>query len=102
MSVEHVTGPIGQRGTYSPPSHDNVVNNVVQFISGLAQKAIDARKLRVQRRVDRDAFKTLLSLDDRSLADIGVTREDVLWANKLPLSQNASHELQLIKRSRKR
>jgi len=51
-----------------------------------------------QRRVDRDAFKTLISLDDKALKDIGVNREDVIWASKLPLSYNAALELENLKK----
>ena len=102
MSVEHVDGRLGPCETYVRLPHDSVVNNLVSLISRAAQKFADARKLRAQRKLDREAFNTLLSLDDRSLADIGVSRQDVLWASRLPLSQNASHELQLLKRSGKR
>ncbi|MEM9277940.1 MAG: DUF1127 domain-containing protein [Pseudomonadota bacterium] len=58
-------------------------------------------KRKKQQRIDRDAFKNLLSLDDRSLADIGVTREDVMWASNLPLSTNAALELKALKGSKK-
>jgi uncharacterized protein YjiS (DUF1127 family) len=51
-----------------------------------------------QRRIDRLAFEHLLELDDRMLSDIGVKREDVIWASKLPLSQNASEALSTIAR----
>ena len=54
-------------------------------------------KLRQKRRIDRDAFNTLLGLDDRALTDIGVKREDVLWASRLPLSFNAAQELEKLK-----
>ena len=50
-----------------------------------------------KRRIDRDAFNTLLGLDDRALTDIGVKREDVLWASRLPLSFNAAQELEKLK-----
>lgn len=53
---------------------------------------------RRERRIDRDAFTHLNSLDDNLLKDIGVTREDVQWAMNLPLSQNASDALQLVSR----
>lgn len=45
----------------------------------------------------RDAFKTLLRLDQKALKDIGLTRYDVLWASKLPLHVNAAEELQKIR-----
>lgn len=40
---------------------------------------------RHQRRIDRDAFRNLLSLDDQMLKDIGVTRDEVRRASGLPL-----------------
>ncbi|MEM7068138.1 MAG: DUF1127 domain-containing protein [Pseudomonadota bacterium] len=50
-------------------------------------------KKRQQQRIERDSFNTLLRLDERELADIGLKREDVLRVSKLPLSFNASDEL---------
>lgn len=38
----------------------------------------------------RRRFKRLMSLDDRMLDDIGLNRDEVLWAASLPLSDNAS------------
>lgn len=46
-----------------------------------------------QNKINRQAFQSVLTLDDHILRDIGVTRIDVLWANKLPLSYNAAIEL---------
>lgn len=43
--------------------------------------------------VDRMAFDTLTRLDDRQLRDIGLTRDDVDWASRLPLSQDAAEAL---------
>lgn len=54
-----------------------------------------------KQREARTAFQHLLALDDANLDDIGVRREDVLWASRLPLSQNAAVELELLARSRK-
>jgi len=55
-----------------------------------------------QCRQDRQAFQTLMGLEDAALKDIGVTRADVLWANQLPLSQNAAVELKLLSLQNKR
>ena len=49
-----------------------------------------------QRRMDRQAFQHMIALDDHILRDIGVTRSDVIWASRLPLSQNAALELQKL------
>ncbi len=53
-------------------------------------------KLHRQRRIDRLAYNHMLALDDAILKDIGVTRHDVISANKLPLSQNAALELRKV------
>ena len=58
-----------------------------------------ARFLELRER--RDAFRSLLRLDARLLSDIGVTREDIEWASRLPLSVNASAELQKIAKERR-
>lgn len=55
-----------------------------------------------RRRKDRAAFRQMLNLDDHILRDIGVTREDVIWANNLPLSQNASCQLRKKSQARRR
>lgn len=38
----------------------------------------------------RSAFMHMVYLDDRILDDMGVTREEVLWAASLPLEENAA------------
>ncbi len=60
------------------------------------------RVLRHSQQISRQAFDRMLALDDRTLADIGVTRDDVLWASKLPLSANAAQELQKISQWQRR
>ena len=42
----------------------------------------------------RSKVRALDDLDDRMLADIGVRREEVIWASYLPLSTNAALELE--------
>ena len=41
----------------------------------------------------RRQIRRLAGFDARMLADMGVTRDEVLWASKLPLSVNAAWEL---------
>ena len=41
----------------------------------------------------RRQVKKLQDRDDRILDDIGVTRDEVAWASRLPLSVNAALEL---------
>ncbi len=38
----------------------------------------------------RKAVRRMEGLDDHLLRDIGVSREDVIWAGHLPLSRNAA------------
>ena len=82
---------------------------------GLAQQRLDrnaslmgwiakfktAWKLRRQQRIDRAAFKNLLTVDADILRDIGVTHGDVEWGVSLPLKCNAGQELEAIKLARK-
>ena len=46
-----------------------------------------------QRRDARDAFVGLLHQDDRILADIGVLRDEIEWAARLPLDVDAARAL---------
>lgn len=59
-------------------------------------------KIRAEQRINRAAFQHLISLDDDMLKDIGVTRDDVNWASRLPTDQNASLELQRVAAMRNR
>lgn len=59
-------------------------------------------EIRRQNKISRRAFQSMLTLEDHILHDIGVTRYDVLWANKLPLSQNAAIELNKISKKQRR
>ena len=42
----------------------------------------------------RSKVRALHDLDDRMLADIGVRRDEVIWASYLPLTSNAALELE--------
>ena len=55
----------------------------------LASHRRNAREQR-ELRLNREAFLNLLRVDERALEDIGVTREDVDWAARLPLETNAA------------
>ncbi|MCF6321115.1 MAG: DUF1127 domain-containing protein [Rhizobiaceae bacterium] len=73
-------------------------------IGGIISRWVIAIKhqyaLRKQRNIDRQAFSRMFALDDHILADIGITRDDLTWASKLPLSQNASCVLNKIARQK--
>ena len=77
----------------NPASIASRVTGAPRRIVAVIKTAIDRR---VQRTTDRLAFSHLLSLDQHILDDIGVTRDDVFWASRLPLSKNASRELEKI------
>lgn len=90
--------------------NDFVATNTVSnnLVSTLASKFRHLVKRRLQdfqqyrsNRIDRLAFQSLVKLDDRVLNDIGVTRGDVIWANKLPLAMNAAQELNKISKTRR-
>lgn len=53
-------------------------------------------RLRAARNADRKVFRHILSLEPAMLSDLGITRGDVYWAEKLPLTFSASLELQKI------
>jgi uncharacterized protein YjiS (DUF1127 family) len=53
----------------------------------------ERHRIRRQQYIDRDAFLQMLKLDDELLDDIGVNREAVLWAARLPLSEDAARAL---------
>ncbi len=79
------------------------INNVTaptSIIPGFVQQGWisfwRAAKRRRQARIDRDAFRTMLGLEEHMLRDIGVTRGDVVWASRLPLSVNAAEELRRL------
>ena len=53
------------------------------------------------RRDARAAFLHMAAQDDRGLADMGLTRQDVDWAARLPLSRNAALEAHKAARARR-
>ena len=75
---------------------ETIVSKLTQALKKLAANIRKYLQLRAQRRENRDAFAHLLKLDDNILRDIGITREDVIWASKLPLHNNAALELEKI------
>lgn len=42
----------------------------------------------------RSKVRAMHDLDDRMLADIGVRRDEIIWASYLPLTANAALELE--------
>ncbi len=82
----------------NPAPFVSLVADLPGRVVAMIRTAIERR---IQRTTDRQAFSHLLALDQHTLDDIGITRDDVLWASRLPLSINASHELEKISRSNK-
>lgn len=69
------------------------------FISRILLKIRRAYAEYQQRRVDRDAFRNLLNLDEASLKDIGVSRNDIIYASNLGIHESASKELEKIRKT---
>ncbi len=65
---------------------------------GIFAKGLEMLKARAKRRADRATFRYLMKLHPDILKDIGVTRGDVIWAASLPMTQNASQELERVAR----
>lgn len=55
---------------------------------------------RYNQHIDRQAFNHLLTLDDNILKDMGVTKQDIVWASKLPVSEDAAAKMETIARRR--
>lgn len=55
----------------------------------------------IARYLSRRHFRRLLALEDRMLDDIGVTRDEVEYACRLPLSVNAAIELRRLAHRRR-
>lgn len=62
------------------------------WLQGLFARLRDYWKHRKSLVEDRRAFETMLALDEVTLRDIGVSRDELEWANRLPLGFNAARE----------
>lgn len=71
---------------------DQPQGGIFSVLSGFASYL---RKRRKQKE-ERQAFNAMLYLDNHMLDDIGVSRADVEWASRLPLSTNAAEELRRL------
>ncbi len=97
MNTGHITLPLDCNTHHCDAGPKSIAEKAPRGLRALVEAVSHAWEVRRQRRINRDAFKTLLRMDDRSLADIGVTRDEVVWASRLPLSYNASAELEKLK-----
>jgi len=79
----------------------NLFSSVISTVGESLKTTVSRWRTHRQNKISRQSFQSLLKLDDNILKDIGVTRYDVLWANKLPLSRNAASELNKISKNRR-
>lgn len=73
----------------------SVLGRLPAALNGAVSHLVGAIRTYRQRKLDRAAIEYMLGLEDHMLDDIGLTRRDVEWANRLPLSVNAATELEL-------
>lgn len=74
-------------------THFSLFRPVLRLLRAWGRHMLGAWRTRCAQREARDAFRNTLRLDDHLLDDIGVTRDEVEWAARLPLDENASHAL---------
>jgi uncharacterized protein YjiS (DUF1127 family) len=72
------------------------------WFRGLFAKLRDHWKRRKSLIEDRRAFETMLALDEVILRDIGVSRDEVEWASRLPMEFHAARELKKVAERRRR
>jgi len=76
----------------------NRSSNILSAFAGSAYQKIKAfLAMRRQHSMNRDALNHLMRLDEKSLKDIGISRDDVRYVSKLALHKNAAHELEKIR-----
>ena len=73
-------------------------NNSYKFLSMLFSGLHAWYRQQEVRHHDRQAIKQLLQSEDHELLDIGITRDAVIWASKLPPDLSSTAELQKISR----
>jgi uncharacterized protein YjiS (DUF1127 family) len=69
------------------------VNFEFENKKGSIGRFVDWFRTGQQQRRERAGFSVMLKLEDHILADIGVTRGSVEWANRLPVDRDAGREL---------
>jgi len=74
-----------------------LLHNTKTYIAGIWQGWLTKRAALKQQRQNRKALKSLSTLDERSLRDIGISRSDIMWATRLPSDVNASQALNEIR-----
>lgn len=79
-------------------SQQGVVSKITKIIAGTWQTLSTVLERRRQHVEQRNAYRHLLTLDDATLRDIGVTRYDVEIMDRLPIHENAALHLRELKR----
>jgi hypothetical protein len=79
----------------------NPTKGLSRFLQSVFQKLVRRYRIRRQRCIDRQAFTTLLYLDEAILHDMGYTLEEVVSAQKLPQEINAARYLRDQRRLRR-
>lgn len=71
------------------------------FLHDLKNEIIHSYKLHQKNKKRRKALKELSDLDDVILKDIGVTRDDIFWANSRLNDKKISSELENFLKNKK-
>lgn len=74
----------------------SILTSLSTFVTRIRDEYLHHREMKNE----RAAFMHMATLDDSTLDDIGVTREDIAWAASLPLDVNAA--LAVRERARRR
>lgn len=96
--IECQSEPLHSKLKANPYTGRSIKLTVTAWLNRVSQLSLTI----MQRRTDRRALKELAELDETALQDIGLTRDDIKWASRLPLSTHASQELEKIARQPKR
>ena len=84
-----------------PAAHEAIGLRNRTGLTAFLRRFFLERSERSQLKQRRQAFRNLLDLDDKTLADIGFTRYEVEDAASLPLNVNASLALREMARQRR-
>ena len=82
-----------EQAVLAESSNATGLQRILKTILSACGKLRHRLAIRHQQKIDRQAFESMLSLDDDLLKDIGVTRDAVRWAAALPLEENAAQAL---------
>ena len=99
MTVQQISTSLGSQDNNHNFLNAKIDHRQNSWVAQILNRIANFIEVRKQRRIDRLAFKHMLTLDEEMLKDIGVTRDDVIWASKLPLEINASRTLEEARRS---